>query len=57
MTWHPTQWRPPRTGERKLRVKFRNGDISRDALPAAKWNWSDRDYAFDIVEFQMVKEK
>lgn len=48
----PTNWRPPRTGDRPLRVKFRNGDLSKEALPAAKWNWSDRDYDYDITHWK-----
>lgn len=54
MTWHPTTYRSPETGK-PVRVKFRNGQISRDALPAAKWNWSDRKYDFDIVEWEEVE--
>ena len=49
MSWKPTTWRPPRTGDTPLRVRFRNGDQSKDALPAAKWNWADRQYDWDIV--------
>jgi hypothetical protein len=55
--WTPTEWRRPRTGETPLRVKFRDGEVSKEALPAAKWNWEDRDYAFDIVEVKIEKEK
>lgn len=48
----PTNWRPPRTGDAPLRVRFRNGDLSKDALPASKWTWADRDYAFDITHWK-----
>lgn len=50
MTWTPTKWRRPRTGDTPLRVKFRNEVVSKEALPASKWNWEDRDYEFDIIE-------
>lgn len=49
MNWTPTHWRKPRTGDALLFVRFRNGIESKQALPAAKWNWSDRDYNFDII--------
>jgi len=52
MTWHPTNHRPPRTGDTPLRVKFRNGIVSKEALPASKWNWSDRDYDWDIAHWK-----
>lgn len=50
MNWTPTKWRRPRTGETLLRVKFRNGVESKEALPASKWNWEDRDFDWDIIE-------
>lgn len=56
MTWHPTNHRPPRTGDKPLRVMFRNGIVSKEALPASKWNWSDRDYDWDIVAVRRENE-
>lgn len=53
----PTKWRPPRTGDKLLRVQFRDGTISKEALPASKWNWADRDYAFDIVACELAEPK
>lgn len=52
MTWHATKWRPPQTGETPLRVRYRDGSVSKQALPAAKWNWRDRAYDFDVVEWK-----
>lgn len=57
MTWTPTKWRPPRTGETPLRVMFRNGIVSKEALPASKWNWSDRDSDWDIVAVRREKQE
>lgn len=49
----PTNYKPPRTGDTPLRVKFRDGTTSKQALPAAKWNWADRDgYDFDITHWK-----
>jgi len=31
--------------------------VSKEALPASKWNWENRDYEFDIVEVKREKEK
>lgn len=47
-----TNWRPPHTGDALLRVKFRDGTTSKQALPAAKWNWSNRDFEFDITHWK-----
>ncbi|MGN7930286.1 hypothetical protein ACTJI5_09500 [Sphingopyxis sp. 22461] len=47
----PTKWKPPRTGDAPLKVKFRDGTTSKTALPAAKWNWANREFAFDIIAF------
>lgn len=55
MTWHPTRWVKPRT-KKPLRVKFRNGIISKEALTADKWVWDDRDYDWDVVELKMEAE-
>lgn len=52
MTWLPTNWKPPHTGDTPLRVKFRNGETSKDALPAEKWKWKNRDHDYDIVAWR-----
>lgn len=49
----PTNWKPPRTGDTPLRVRFRDGTTSKQALPAAKWNWSNRSFEFDIVAWSI----
>lgn len=52
MTWAPTQWKPPRTGERKLRVKFRNGQVSKHTYSAKQLVWQDRGEPFDITHLK-----
>lgn len=49
MTWHPTKWRPPRT-DRKIRVRFRNGEVSKHTYSAKQLVWDDRGEPFDIIE-------
>jgi len=45
----PTNFRKPKTGERLLRVKFRNGLESRWTYRADQLVWKDRGWDFDIV--------
>jgi hypothetical protein len=45
----PTHFRKPRTGERMLRVQFRNGLVSRHTYTADQLCWQDRGWDFDIV--------
>lgn len=45
----PTHFRKPRTGERMLRVQFRNGLVSRHTYTAAQLRWTDTDSDFDII--------
>ena len=49
----PTNWKPPRTGDALLKVKFRDGTTSKTAHPAAKWTWANRNYAFDIIAWSI----
>ena len=53
----PTKWRAPRTGDSPLRAKFHNGIVSKEALPASKWVWADRNYDWDIVEVEIENAK
>lgn len=45
----PTLGRKPRTGDKKLRVRFRNGETSRYAYPASALRWTDTGCEFDII--------
>lgn len=47
----PTDFRKPRTN-RLLRVKFRNGEVSRHEYQAAQLRWSDTGSPWDIVAVQ-----
>ena len=49
MKWTDTNFRTPRTGERLLRVKFRNGQESRWEYVARQLRFSDTGHDFDIV--------
>lgn len=45
----PTNFRRPRTGEKMLRVEFRNGWLSKHEYTADQLRWSDTGCAWDIV--------
>ncbi|MBB3927847.1 hypothetical protein GGR43_004043 [Sphingobium jiangsuense] len=52
--WHGDR---PFRGDKLLRVKFRNGRVSKDALPASKWRgkWGEPfpdGWDFDVVGVQ-----
>lgn len=47
--WRETHFRTPRTGEKPLRVKFRNGMESRFEYVARQLRFSDTGHEFDIV--------
>lgn len=52
--WHPWDGKRPFTGDKPLRVRFRNGMVSKEVLPAHKWRgrWGDPfpdGWAFDVV--------
>jgi len=56
MTWTPTKWRPPRTGEAPLRVKFRDGTTSKWTYTAKQLNWSDHGDPLDVTHWKIEKE-
>ena len=45
----PNKWRRPKTGDRLLRVQFRNGLVSRHEYRADQLVWDNRGWDFDIV--------
>lgn len=45
----PTHFRKPKTGERLLRVRFRNGLVSRFTYTAAQLRWDERGSPWDII--------
>jgi hypothetical protein len=49
----PTNFRKPRTGERKLRVRFRNGQVSRWTYRADQMRWTDTGDDYDIVACEL----
>jgi hypothetical protein len=49
MTWRETHFRAPKTGDKPLKVKFRNGMESRFEYVAKQLRWSDSGSDFDIV--------
>ncbi|HMO74060.1 MAG TPA: hypothetical protein PKD48_01820 [Sphingopyxis sp.] len=55
MTWHPTNYRKPRTS-RKLRVRFRNGDESKHSYAPDHLRWSDTGSDFDVIEARIEEE-
>jgi len=46
----PTGGRKPRTGDRELRVKYRNGLVDNFPRKASQMRWTDTGYDWDIVE-------
>ena len=45
----PTNGRKPRTGEKLLRVQFRNGLVSRHTYTAAQLRWTDTGDDWDVI--------
>jgi hypothetical protein len=45
-----TSWRPPKADN--VRVKFRNGQISKHTYRPDQLNWSNRNYDFDITHWK-----
>lgn len=45
----PTNGRTPRTGERPLRVQYRNGVIPKHEYTARQMRWNDTGDGWDIV--------
>ena len=54
MTWHETKGRTPKTGEKQLRVIFRNGEVSKHTYSAKQLRWTDTGSPFDIVTVEIV---
>jgi hypothetical protein len=50
MKWVATHGRKPRTGERPLFVKFRNGLESKETYSASQLRWSHVGDPWDIME-------
>lgn len=55
----PTNFRKPRTGDRLLRIRYRNNHVDDRPRTAAQMIWEDRGFDFDIiaVEYWEAKEK
>lgn len=58
----PTQWREPKTGDKQLRVVFRNGQVSKHTYTARQLVWDDRSAdvsealaAWDVVAAKFEK--
>lgn len=49
-TWHKTNGRKPRSGEKPLRIKFRNGLESQQTYTAAQLRWTQVGDPWDIIE-------
>lgn len=52
--WTETKWRKPRTGEKPLRVKWRNGNESTHEYTADQLIWADRGWDFDVIAVRRV---
>ena len=52
----PTNFRKPRTGDKKLRVQWRNGQTSIHTYTAAQLRWSDSGHEFDVVAVEYAGE-
>jgi hypothetical protein len=51
----PTKGRKPRTGDKLLRVQFRNGQVSRHEYTAAQLRWTETGDGWDVVGVRRVK--
>lgn len=51
----PTKWRAPRTGDKQLRVTFRNGEISKWTYRAKDLVWEDRGEPFDVIAVEIIQ--
>jgi hypothetical protein len=49
MTWVETQGRKPRTGDKLLHLRFRNGLESAKAYQADKIRWTDTGDPWDVT--------
>jgi hypothetical protein len=52
--WIDTNFRRPKTGDKPLKVMFRNGLESRFEYTAAQLVWADRGWDFDVVKVRRV---
>ena len=50
MKWTATNGKRPRTGEKPLWCKFRNGTVLKEPYRADQVRWTDTGDEFDIVE-------
>lgn len=49
MSWVETNGRKPRTGERLLQIRFRNGLESKEAYTAGQMRWTQTGDDWDVV--------
>jgi hypothetical protein len=54
MTWHQTNGRTPRTGDRLLKVRFANGRESIHEYVARQLRWSRTGSEWDVAEVARV---
>lgn len=47
-----TNYKTPHTGERQLRLKFRNGDLSKHTYRASQIRWTDTGTDFDVTHYR-----
>jgi hypothetical protein len=52
----PTNYRTPKTGDRPLRVQFRNGYVSRFTYTAKQLRWGNTGHDFDIIAVERARE-
>lgn len=52
MSFQPTNWKPPRTGEKQLRVRWRDGSTSKWTYTAKQLNWTDRGDPLDVIAWR-----
>ena len=50
----PTKGRKPRTGQKKLKVKYRNGYEDRWEYTADQMRWTDTGHDWDIVGVKLA---
>jgi hypothetical protein len=52
VTWQENIGRAPRTGEKQLRVRWREGSTSKWTYTAKQLNWSDRGDPLDVTHWK-----
>lgn len=55
MKWAETKGRKPRTGDKPLRLRFRNGVESRWTYKAAQIRWTDTGSDWDATEVRIER--